>query len=46
MINGSTPADTPTAPAPSRSGPAVASADQPAPASGAFSVGALGYSAD
>ncbi len=46
MINGAAPADTPPAPAPARPGPAVASAEQPAPASGAFSVSALGYSAD
>jgi hypothetical protein len=46
MINGAAPADTPPAPAPGRAGPAVASAEQPAPTSGAFSVSALGYSAD
>jgi len=45
MINGTAPADTPPAPAPSPRGPAVASADQPDPASGAFSVSALGYNA-
>jgi hypothetical protein len=45
MINGTAPADTPPGPAPARPGPAVASTDQPAPASGAFSVSALGYSA-
>jgi hypothetical protein len=43
MINGTVPADTPPAPAPGQRGPAVADADQPAPASGAFSVSALGY---
>jgi hypothetical protein len=43
MINGAAPADTPPAPAPGRPGPAVASAEPPAPAS---SVSALGYSAD
>jgi hypothetical protein len=45
MINGTSPADAPPAPAPGRRGPAVASTDQPAPASDAFSVSALGYSA-
>jgi hypothetical protein len=47
MINGSAPADTPSAPAPapSRPGPAVARAEQPVPASGAFSVSSLGYTA-
>ena len=43
MVGGTGPADTPSpAPALDRRGPAVASAD--APASGEFSVGALGYS--
>ena len=42
MINGSVPSDVP--PAPQLRGPAVASADQPVPASGAFSVSALGSS--
>jgi hypothetical protein len=41
MINGTAP-DAP--PAPARRGPAVASAEGPSPASGAFSVTALGYS--
>jgi hypothetical protein len=41
MINGTAP-DAP--PAPGRRGPAVASAERPSPASGAFSVTALGYS--
>src|SRR5713101_3518352 len=41
MINGTAP-DAPTAPG--RRDPAVASAEAPSPASGAFSVGALGYS--
>ena len=45
MINGTAPADAPPAPSPGRPGPAVASTDQPAPASDAFSVSALGYSA-
>jgi hypothetical protein len=46
MINGTAPAEEPpSAPAPGRRGPAVASTDQPEPASGAFSVSALGYSA-
>jgi hypothetical protein len=45
MINGTPPADAPPpAPAPGRRGPAVASAEQPSPASDAFSVSALGYS--
>jgi hypothetical protein len=45
MINGTPPADAPPpAPAPGRRGPAVASAEQPPPASDAFSVSALGYS--
>ena len=45
MINGSVPSDVPQAapPAPSRRGPAVASADRPSPPSGEFSVSALGY---
>ena len=46
MINGTAPADAPPpAPAPGRRGPAVASAERPSPASGAFRVSALGYSA-
>jgi hypothetical protein len=46
MINGTAPADEPPpAAAPGRRDPAVASADQPAPASDAFRVSALGYSA-
>jgi hypothetical protein len=44
MVNGTAPSDAPPQPAPELRGPAVASADQPAPASGAFNVGALGYS--
>jgi hypothetical protein len=44
MVNGTVPADAPPLqPAPELRGPAVASAEQPAPASGAFNVGALGY---
>jgi len=43
MINGTAPDGLP-APAPGRRGPAVASSQGPAPASGAFSVTALGYS--
>jgi hypothetical protein len=45
MINGSVPADAPQpAPAaPARRGPAVASAQQPTPTSGQFSVSALSY---
>ena len=43
MINGTAPADEPPpAPAPGRRGPAVASAEQPVPASDKFSVSALG----
>lgn len=46
MINGTAPAEEPPpAPAPGRRGPAVASAEQPTPASGEFSVSALGYTA-
>ncbi len=46
MINKTAPADEPPpAAAPDRRGPAVASAEQPSPASGAFRVSALGYSA-
>jgi hypothetical protein len=43
MVNGNAPADAP-APVtiPGRRGPAVAGADQPAPASAAFRVSALG----
>jgi hypothetical protein len=41
MINGTAPADEPP-PAPGRRGPAVASAEQPVPASGEFSVSTLG----
>jgi len=40
MINGTAPD---AAPAPGRHGPAVASAERPSPASGEFSVTALGY---
>jgi hypothetical protein len=44
MVNGTAPVETPQQPAaPSKRGPAVASADQPSPASDEFSVGALGY---
>jgi hypothetical protein len=45
MINGTLPADTPPATAPGKDGPAVASTEQPLPASGAFSVSALSYAA-
>jgi hypothetical protein len=46
MINGTVPADAPPpVTAPSRRGPAVAGAEQPAPVSGAFRVSALGDSA-
>jgi hypothetical protein len=45
MVNGTAPADVAPLPsAPELRGPAVASAEQPAPASEAFSVSALGYS--
>jgi hypothetical protein len=45
MVNGTAPPDTPPAvgPAPGLRGPAVASAEQPPPASGAYHVSALGY---
>ncbi len=43
MVNGAGP-DAPPAPALGKRGPAVASAEQPAPAPGEFRVGALGYS--
>jgi hypothetical protein len=46
MVNGTAPPDAPLpAPAPGRRGPAVASTERPSPASGEFSVNALGYSA-
>jgi hypothetical protein len=46
MISGTLPADTPPpATAPGKDDPAVASAEQPLPASGAFSVSALSYTA-
>src|ERR1700733_8175203 len=45
MVNGTAPSDVaPLQSAPGPRGPAVASADQPLPASGAFSGSALGYS--
>jgi hypothetical protein len=43
LVNGTAPDAPPPVPAPG--GPAVASAEQPAPATGAFNVSALGYSA-
>src|SRR6201994_5017063 len=43
MINGTAPADAPPAAAPALRGPAVASADQTAPGSGAHRVRALSY---
>jgi hypothetical protein len=43
LINGTAP-DAPPVPAPGRRGPAVASAERPAPVAAAFSVTALGYS--
>ena len=46
MIGGTVPADAPPpAAAPGKDGPAVASTEQPLPASGAFSVSALSYTA-
>ena len=42
MVNGTAP-DVPAPPVPGRRGPAVASAPAPSPASGEFSVSALGY---
>jgi hypothetical protein len=46
MIGGTVPAEAPpTAPVPDKDGPAVASMEQPLPASGAFSVSALSYTA-
>jgi hypothetical protein len=43
MVNGTAPSDAPPLqPAPELRGPAVASADQPAPSSGAFNVSTLG----
>jgi hypothetical protein len=46
MINGTLPADAPPpAAAPAKDGPAVASTEQALPASGAFSVSALSYTA-
>ena len=45
MVNGSAPAETPQTPpsAPAKRGPAVASAERPAQASGEFSVSSLGF---
>src|SRR5712672_3536930 len=45
MMNGTLPADTPPAATPGKDGPAVASTEQALPASGAFSVSALSYTA-
>jgi hypothetical protein len=45
MINGTAPADAPPPVTVPGRGPAVASAEQPAPASGAFRVSALGEGA-
>jgi hypothetical protein len=45
MVNGTAPDGPASAPAPSRRGPAVASAEPFSPAPDAFSVGALGYGA-
>jgi hypothetical protein len=46
MVNGSGPSDPPLPAAPGKRGPAVASTDQRSPASGKFSVSALGYTQD
>jgi hypothetical protein len=46
MVNGSGPSDPPLRAAPGKRGPAVASTDQRSPASGKFSVSALGYTQD
>src|SRR5579863_3853431 len=43
LVNGTAPADTPPPPAPAKRGSAVASADQPAPASREWRISALGY---
>jgi hypothetical protein len=45
MINGTGPADAPSAPAPGKRGPAVASVERASSASAEFGVSALGYSA-
>jgi hypothetical protein len=44
MVNGTAPADAPSAPAPGKRGPAVASAELPSPTPGESRVSALGYS--
>ena len=46
MVNGSGASDAPSPTAPGKRGPAVASVDQRSPASGRFSVSALGYTQD
>ena len=46
MVNGSGPSDAPPPTAPGKRGPAVASTDKRSPASGEFSVSALGYTRD
>jgi hypothetical protein len=46
MVNGSGPSDAPPPTAPGKREPAVASTDQRSPASGEFSVSALGYTQD
>ena|SRR5947209_1456907 len=46
MVNGSGPSDAPPPTVPGKRGPAVASTDQRSPASGEFSVSALGYTQD
>jgi hypothetical protein len=46
MINGTAPADAPpSAPAPAKRGPVVASTEAPSPGSGELGIGALGYRA-
>jgi hypothetical protein len=46
MVNGSGPSDAPLPAAPGKRGPAVASTDPRSPASGKFTVSALGYTQD
>ena len=45
MVNGTGPSEPAPAPTPGQRGPAVASTEAPSPASGEFSVSALGYTA-
>src|SRR3954452_10837461 len=46
MVNGGAPSDAPPAAAPDKAGPAIARMEQREPASGEFSVSALGYTRD